>query len=181
MCCAGSSPDATNDLHPWNVLGDGAGDARFYDWGDCVVAHPFAAMLVPLGFLQHVLGVSVDDPDVVRARHAYLRVFAGTAPGEDLATTLEVACRVTKVARVLTWDRALQPPATMMRSSTRSGDRPAEDTRVAARQVLCRRSLIPPEVMSGTTPPTGVQGRSAEHVRTRMPRIGNGDPIWRRV
>lgn len=97
-----------NDLHPWNILGDGAGDARFYDWGDCVVAHPFAAMLVPLGFLQHVLGVDVDDPTVVRARHAYLRVFAGTAPGEDLATTLEVACRVAKVARVLTWDRALQ-------------------------------------------------------------------------
>src|SRR5205085_1459725 len=30
-----------NDLHPWNVL-DGP---RYYDWGDAVIAHPFAAML----------------------------------------------------------------------------------------------------------------------------------------
>ena len=35
-----------NDLHPWNIL-DGA---RFYDWGDAVVAHPFASMLGGLGF-----------------------------------------------------------------------------------------------------------------------------------
>ena len=36
-----------NDLHPWNVLAaDGAGRARFYDWGDGVVAHPFASMLL---------------------------------------------------------------------------------------------------------------------------------------
>ena len=34
-----------NDLHPWNVVGR----PRWYDWGDSVLAHPFAAMLVPLG------------------------------------------------------------------------------------------------------------------------------------
>jgi hypothetical protein len=31
-----------NDRHPWNVFvggTDGVGHARFYDWGDCVVAH----------------------------------------------------------------------------------------------------------------------------------------------
>ena len=51
-----------NDLHPWNILGDGADDTRFYDWGDCVVAHPFAAMLVPLGFVQRQLEAPLDDP-----------------------------------------------------------------------------------------------------------------------
>ncbi len=35
-----------NDLHAWNIL---AGE-RFYDWGDAVVAHPFASMLGGLGF-----------------------------------------------------------------------------------------------------------------------------------
>ena len=35
-----------NDLHAWNIL-DGQ---RFYDWGDSVVAHPFASMLGGLGF-----------------------------------------------------------------------------------------------------------------------------------
>jgi len=97
-----------NDLHPWNILGDGAGDVRFYDWGDSVVAHPFAAMLVPLGFVQRILGVEIDDPRFADARDAYLDVFSPVAPGEDLLATLDVACRVAKIARVLTWDRAVR-------------------------------------------------------------------------
>jgi hypothetical protein len=97
-----------NDLHPWNILGDGAGDVRFYDWGDSVVAHPFAAMLVPLGFVQRLLGVGVDDPRFADARDAYLDVFGPIATGEDLVATLELACRVAKVARALTWDRAVR-------------------------------------------------------------------------
>jgi Phosphotransferase enzyme family len=98
-----------NDLHPWNILlDDGPEDVKFYDWGDSVVAHPFAAMLVPLGFVQRELGATLDDPRFVRARDAYLELFTAAAPAEDLATTLATACRVAKIARVLTWDRALQ-------------------------------------------------------------------------
>lgn len=97
-----------NDLHPWNVLGDGTGTARFYDWGDSVVAHPFAAMLVPLGFVQRLLDVNLDDPRFISARDTYLGAFAHSAGAEDLAATLELACRVAKVARALTWNRALQ-------------------------------------------------------------------------
>jgi aminoglycoside phosphotransferase (APT) family kinase protein len=97
-----------NDLHPSNVLGDGAGDARFYDWGDSVVAHPFAAMLVPLGFAQHVLRASLDDLRLLRARDAYLDVFGDLAPRQELIETLALACRIGKIARVLTWDRAVR-------------------------------------------------------------------------
>jgi Phosphotransferase enzyme family len=97
-----------NDLHPWNILGDGAADVRFYDWGDSVVAHPFAAMLVPLGFVPRLLGVGLDDPRFAAARDAYLEVFRPIAPDEDLVVTLELACRVAKIARVLTWDRAVR-------------------------------------------------------------------------
>jgi Ser/Thr protein kinase RdoA (MazF antagonist) len=93
-----------NDLHPWNVLGG----ARFYDWGDSVVAHPFAAMLVPLGFVQRGLDAELDDPRFTRARDAYLGVFADLAPHEELVETLELACRVAKIARALTWERALR-------------------------------------------------------------------------
>jgi hypothetical protein len=96
-----------NDLHPWNILGGDEG-FRFYDWGDSVVAHPFAAMLVPLGFLRRQLAVSLDDPRFLRARDAYLDVFALHVPNEELVPTLELACRVAKVARVLTWERALR-------------------------------------------------------------------------
>jgi hypothetical protein len=98
-----------NDLHPWNMLGGSGETIRFYDWGDAVVAHSFAAMLVPLGFVARLLGVGVDHPRFVRARDAYLDAFADLgAPGEDLADTLATACRVAKVARTLTWDRALR-------------------------------------------------------------------------
>ena len=97
-----------NDLHPWNVLSDGTGPVRYYDWGDSVVAHPFAAMLVPLGFVQRGLGATLDDPRFLHARDAYLDVFADLAPREELAETLALACRVGKIARTLIWHRALQ-------------------------------------------------------------------------
>jgi hypothetical protein len=96
-----------NDLHPWNVLGGArTGEpARFYDWGDAVVAHPFAAALVPLGMVHDPLGGG--DEGVARARSAYLGGFEAP-PGEDLGETLEVACRVAKVARTLTWVRVTE-------------------------------------------------------------------------
>jgi Phosphotransferase enzyme family len=100
-----------NDLHAWNILGagpDGTGPARFYDWGDSVVAHPFASMLVGLGFLHSYLEVSLDDPQLLRIRDAYLEVFSDLAAHAELVATLELACRVGKVARALTWERAVR-------------------------------------------------------------------------
>jgi hypothetical protein len=86
-----------NDLHPGNVL---AGP-RYYDWGDAVLAHPFAVALVPLGMIAARHG----EAALVRARDAYLAGFG--EPGE-LVETLELACRVAKIARALTWVRAIQ-------------------------------------------------------------------------
>jgi hypothetical protein len=99
-----------NDLHPWNVfVTETDGRARFYDWGDSVVAHPFSSMLVALGFIQQrVLDVGVDEPGVVRLRDAYLEAFSDLAPHAELVETLELACRVGKIARALTWERALR-------------------------------------------------------------------------
>jgi phosphotransferase family enzyme len=99
-----------NDLHPWNVLastGDRARTVRFYDWGDSVVAHPFASMLVALGYLRQHLGVSLDHPRVLRLRDAYLDVFSDLGPHPERVETLQIACRVGKIARALTWHRAL--------------------------------------------------------------------------
>ncbi len=96
-----------NDLHPWNIL-VGDGHARFYDWGDSVVAHPFASMLLGLGFVQfNVLESAPDAPEIVRLRDAYLEVFSDLAPHAELVETLELACRVGKIARALTWQRAV--------------------------------------------------------------------------
>ena len=93
-----------NDLHERNVLVDEDGGIRYYDWGDSVVAHPFAAMLVPLGQVRRGGG----DGALLRARDAYLDVFGDRAPRAELVETLELACQVAKIARALTWDRALQ-------------------------------------------------------------------------
>jgi hypothetical protein len=99
-----------NDLHPWNIFvaGDDGSEGRFYDWGDAVVSHPFASMLLGVGFIGLHLQVGQDDPRVLRARDAYLEVFTDLAPRADLVEELELACRVGKVARALTWERSIR-------------------------------------------------------------------------
>lgn len=96
-----------NDLHPANVF-FADGRARFYDWGDSVVAHPFASMLVALAVVRMQMGVGVDDAAVTRPRDAYLEVWSDLAPRAELVADQELACWVGKVARALTWDRALR-------------------------------------------------------------------------
>ncbi|MGC5015447.1 phosphotransferase family protein [Streptosporangium sp. DT93] len=100
-----------NDLHPWNILVAGTApvrEVRFYDWGDAVVAHPFASMLVALGFLRDHLGVAPDDPAILRPRDAYLEVFGDLAPHAELVEELELACRVGRIARTLVWERSIR-------------------------------------------------------------------------
>jgi hypothetical protein len=93
-----------NDLHPRNVLVDAEGVIRYYDWGDSVIAHPFAAALVPLGMVRRAIG----DGALERARDAYLDGFSDRGPRGELGELLELACHVAKIARALTWHRALQ-------------------------------------------------------------------------
>jgi len=91
-----------NDLHPGNVFAAGT---RFYDWGDSVVAHPFASMLVTLAYVHSLFGPTAGP---ARVRDAYLEPFTDLAPRTALVAQVELACRVAKAARVLTWDRALR-------------------------------------------------------------------------
>jgi hypothetical protein len=95
-----------NDLHPHNVFLDAAGRARFFDWGDAVVAHPFASMLVALGWVRdHV--EDADEHDVARLRDAYLEIWSDVGPRADLVDTLALATRVGRIARALVWHRAV--------------------------------------------------------------------------
>lgn len=107
-----------NDLHPGNMLDGGR---RFYDWGDAVIAHPFACLLMPLGFVSGELG---RDPTPVL--DAYLDGFADLAPRAELVATARLAIHVAKVARAHTWERALRaaPPGDVDRERFR--DAPAE-------------------------------------------------------
>ena len=87
-----------NDLHTDNALRSG----RFYDWGDSVVAHAFAAAMHPLGVIRAELGDAAADD----ARDRYLAEFADYGPVERLRADLDLACRLGIVARTLTWARA---------------------------------------------------------------------------
>ncbi|MHC1558151.1 phosphotransferase [Actinomycetospora sp. C-140] len=89
------------DLHVGNVLVDG----RFPDWGDAVLAHPFASLLVALGSLRRTLQVATEDAAITRPRDAYLEVFTDLAPRAALADLAATACRAAVVARALTWTR----------------------------------------------------------------------------
>ena len=99
-----------NDLHAANILvppGDLGAAARFYDWGDALVSHPFATLLHGLGWVPAHLRVAEDDPVAHRLRDAYLGAFSGFGPHPELVRTLELACRVAKIARCFSWARAL--------------------------------------------------------------------------
>jgi Phosphotransferase enzyme family len=138
---AGAASLDHNDLHPWNMLVprlDRPDEVRFYDWGDAVIAHPFACMLVPLGWTQHRLSTSLDGPDLLRIRDAYLEMFSDLAPHAELVATLELACRVGKVARALTWARAVA-----------QSDPDELDDHYARAPIACLRSLLDDSYLGG--------------------------------
>jgi hypothetical protein len=92
-----------NDVHPGNVFADG----RLFDWGDAVVAHPFASMLVGLGWVRDHIPESTES-DVDRLRDAYLEVFSDLGPREELLETMDLATRLARITRSLIWQRAVE-------------------------------------------------------------------------
>ena len=94
-----------NDLHAWNLLcpdGD-LGHPRTYDWGDAVVGHPFASLMVVLRGLTDGGSFGPDSPQVHRVRDAYLAEFEDLAPYPALLRDLELADRSARVGRALSW------------------------------------------------------------------------------
>jgi hypothetical protein len=96
-----------NDLHGSNVFLSDAGRARFFDWGDAVVSHPFASALVLRSVVRWILDVHEETPMERRVLDAYLEPFAALAPLAELRAVVDVACEVGKVARALVWARAV--------------------------------------------------------------------------
>lgn len=96
-----------HDLHPKNIFVTDGG-FTVGDWGDAVIPHPFASLLVTLGFVRFHLRVSTDDPAVLRVRDSYLDTFTDLAPRHDLIATADLACQVAKVTRALIWIRSLR-------------------------------------------------------------------------
>ena len=73
----------TTTSTPTTSSATGPAEARFYDSGDSVVAHPFAVMLVALNFLKHLLDCERDDPRVRQAA-----IPSSTASGRPRPTRI---------------------------------------------------------------------------------------------
>jgi hypothetical protein len=81
---------------------------RIYDWGDSVIGSPFASLLILLRALQDQLDATADDPRLCQVRDAYLEIFADLGPTSHLIRLVDIACKVSRVTRSLTWAKALE-------------------------------------------------------------------------
>ena len=81
-----------DDLHGGNIVVGPAGD-RFFDWGDAVVAHPFATLTVTFNSIAHQTGRDLDDPAFDRLRDAYLEAWTDVAPRDDLLDAVGAGAR----------------------------------------------------------------------------------------
>ena len=101
-----------DDLHDGNVFAD----LRFFDWGDASIAHPFGSLLVAF----NVLHDAPAPADLPRLRDAYLEPWSAHADMPTLRRSATLACRVTRLSRALSWQRALHHAALPLDDSHRA-------------------------------------------------------------
>lgn len=96
-----------NDLHSANICWSGDGP-RIIDWGDSVLAHPFAEMLGTLNSLAWHAKLERDDPLVLAARDAYLSAYSDCGSPDELVRWVLLARKVGIVQKALAWSRAFE-------------------------------------------------------------------------
>jgi hypothetical protein len=94
-----------NDLHANNVFASEDGKLRFFDFGDAVLAHPLAALMVPLNVLAHRLEAGPSDPRLTKVADAGLEVWSDVVPSSELRRALPAALQLGRLARVESWVR----------------------------------------------------------------------------
>ena len=95
-----------DDLHGGNIVVGPAGD-RFFDWGDAVIAHPFATLNVTFNSIAHRTARDIGDPAFGPLRDAYLEAWADVAPRDVLLDAVGLARDLGCIGRALAWERAL--------------------------------------------------------------------------
>ena len=95
-----------DDLHGGNIVVGPAGD-RFFDWGDAVIAHPFATLNVTFNSIAHRTARDLGDPAFDRLRDAYLEAWTDVAPRDVLLDAVRLARDLGCIGRALAWERAL--------------------------------------------------------------------------
>ena len=107
LAALGIAPSVQHDdLHGGNILVGPDGD-RFFDWGDAVVAHPFATLTVTFNSIAHKLEMPPDDPAFTRLETVYLAAWDGIAPLVDLQRAATIARVLGCIGRALAWERSL--------------------------------------------------------------------------
>jgi hypothetical protein len=95
-----------DDLHGGNIVTGPAGD-RFFDWGDAVIAHPFATLNVTFNSIAHGTARDLGDPAFGQLRDAYLDAWTDVAPRDVLLDAVGLARDLGCIGRALAWERAL--------------------------------------------------------------------------
>lgn len=98
-----------DDLHDHNVFmpAEPGGPLRVFDWGDAVVGHPFATLLVTLRVVSHLTGLEYGAAELLRLRDAYLEPWTAERDRADLVEAARLAVRIGGVARADCYRRAL--------------------------------------------------------------------------
>lgn len=99
-------PDALvhNDLHAYNVFDTREG-LRFFDFGDAVIMHPLAALLIPLNVLAHRMEAQPGDPRLWKVADAALEVWSDRTPMSELRSALPAALQLGRLGRIESWAR----------------------------------------------------------------------------
>jgi aminoglycoside phosphotransferase (APT) family kinase protein len=92
-----------DDLHDGNVFVRPTGGYAVFDWGDACASHPFASLVVGLRGIAHRFELGEHDPDVERARDAYLEPWSRFAGRDELLRAVELSEAVGRLSRSLAW------------------------------------------------------------------------------
>ena len=92
-----------DDLHDGNVFAN----HLIFDWGDAVLAHPFASLLVTQRNIADRFSLAPGAPELARLRDCYLEAWTDGHTRVELEYFALLATRVGKVSRSRSWLRAL--------------------------------------------------------------------------
>jgi hypothetical protein len=107
---AGSDIAATiqhDDLHGGNIFVGLDGD-RIFDWGDAVVAHPFATLTATFNSIAYATTFTLDDPAFDRLRAVYLEAWTDLASPAALVEIAWLGRDLGSIGKALAWERALR-------------------------------------------------------------------------
>jgi hypothetical protein len=83
------------------------GRARFLDWGEGAVSHPFAGLTNTLRDIAYRRGLEPDSAEVLRLRDVYLEAWTGFAPLRELRAIFSHGYLLGMLCRAVTWERFL--------------------------------------------------------------------------